>query len=96
MSEIKVDISTLRNLSNEVRTENEKLINIISDISKYTLEYQNMLISDAGELYREFVINDIEKEKEKILANNVEIADKLSSISDIYEEVKEDIGGMMK
>lgn len=96
MSRVNVVADTLSELSNTLKVENEKLLEIVSNIANETINYEDMLISDAGELFRRFMIEEQEKEKNRILLSNQEIADKLLYISNIYRDTDVEIGGLMK
>ena len=96
MNKVNVTAVTLSDLSNVLKTENEKLLDIVSNISQTTIDYEAMLISDAGELFRSFMVQEQEKEKNKIIKNNEEIADKLFDFSNIYTETKDRIGDLVK
>ena len=96
MSRVNVVADTLSELSNTLKVENEKLLEIVSNIANETINYEDMLISDAGELFRRFMIEEQEKEKNRILLSNQEIADKLLDISNIYRDTDVEIGGLMK
>ncbi len=96
MDKVSVTAETLSDLSNVLKTESEKLLDIVSNISQATINYEEMLISDAGELFRSFMVQEQEKEKNKIIKNNEEIADKLFDFSNIYIETKDRIGDLVK
>ena len=96
MDKVYVTAETLSDLSNVLKTESEKLLDIVSNISQATINYEEMLISDAGELFRSFMVQEQEKEKNKIIKNNEEIADKLFDFSNIYTETKDRIGDLVK
>ena len=96
MDKVYVTAETLSDLSNVLKTESEKLLDIVSNISQATINYEEMLISDAGELFRSFMVHEQEKEKNKIIKNNEEIADKLLDFSNIYIETKDRIGDLVK
>ena len=65
MDKVYVTAETLSDLSNVLKTESEKLLDIVSNISQATINYEEMLISDAGELFRSFMVQEQEKEKNK-------------------------------
>ena len=96
MSKIVVDANTLIELSKSVKDNNEKLLNIVNNIKNTTIKYNNMLISDAGELFKDIMIKEQEKEQEKIILNNQIIADKLSSFGIIYSDTDKKIGDLMR
>ena len=96
MDKLKVDANTLAELSEKVKIENEKLKDIVSKISQLTVNNEEMLISDAGELFKTFMIGQQEKEIEEIENNNILIAEKLLTFSNIYDNTNEEIGGLVK
>lgn len=96
MDKVKVESNTLKELAEKVRVENEKLKDIVSNISQLTINNQEILISDAGELFRQFIVQEQEKEKEQIILNDSLISEKLSTFSSIYDNTNEKIGGLIK
>ncbi len=96
MGKITVDTGTLLKLSDKVKKNNNKLLSIVTDIKDMTVYYNDMLISDAGELFKEVVIKEQEQEQKKILENDQLIAEKLSSFAKIYGEAFSKIERMTK
>ena len=96
MDKIKVESTTLVELSAKVKSENDKLLQIVSDIKNMTINYQDMLISDAGKLFCDVVVKEQENMAKEILQNNLDIADKLTSFSEIYDDTNTKIGGLFK
>ena len=91
MNKICVEPDTLINLSKVLKNQNTRLLEIVSDITNITSKYEDMLISDAGELFKKTIIKDQEDEKNKILLNNVDIGDRLLSFANIYQETNDKI-----
>ena len=96
MNSIKVEFTTLKEVSELVKVANDKMTNILSYITNVSIDYQDMMISDAGNLFHEVIIKEQNTEKEKIMLYNQEIVNKLSDISKIYSETYNKIGELMK
>ena len=96
MNGVKVEFETLTEVSETVKAANEKMMSIVSFIKSVSMDYQDMMISDAGTLFNEVIVKEQNSEKEKIEFYNQEIVDKLANISSIYSETCDKIGGLIK
>lgn len=96
MDKLLVSYNTLKDLSEFLKQENEKLYDIVENIKNVTIQHHDMLISEAGELFGKYMVSQQDEEKSQILLNNQDIADKLLSFSDIYNDTDGKIGELMK
>ena len=96
MNGVKVEFETLTEVSEIVKAANEKMMGIVSFIKSVSMDYQDMMISDAGTLFNEVIIKEQNSEKEKIELYNQEIVDKLADFSNIYSETYGNIEELIK
>ena len=95
MGKILVSYGTLKDLSEFLKEENEKLSGIVENIKNVTIQYQDMLISDAGELFQQYMVSQQNEEQSKIVSYNQNVADKLLISSNIYSDTDSEIGGLL-
>lgn len=96
MDKIIVDPLTLKNLSNFLSIQNEKIGEIIKRIDDTNREYQDMLISNTGELFWKVMLKEQEQIKNEIAFSNQNITEKLSLFSDIYKDAYDKINEGVK
>lgn len=96
MDKIIVDPLTLKNLSNFLSIQNEKIGEIIKRIDDTNREYQDMLISNTGELFWKVMLKEQEQIKNEIALSNQNIVEKLSLFSDIYKDAYDKINEGVK
>ena len=96
MDKIIVDPLTLKNLSNFLSIQNEKIGEIIKRIDDTNREYQDMLISNTGELFWKVMLKEQEQIKNEIALSNQNITEKLSLFSDIYKDAYDKINEGVK
>lgn len=95
MSNIKVLPDTIKEFYNILDQENDKILSLVSDIEKTTIEYQDMMVSKAGRLFNEYMLQEQLKMKNIINNNKSEVLEKylLSSIeySDVITDIRRSI-----
>lgn len=96
MDKIIVDPLTLKNLSNFLSIQNEKIGEIIKRIDDTNREYQDMLISNTGELFWKVMMKEQKQIKNEIALSNQNITEKLSLFSDIYKDAFDKINEGVK
>ena len=78
MDKIIVDPLTLKNLSNFLSIQNEKIGEIIKRIDDTNREYQDMLISNTGELFWKVMLKEQEQIKNEIALSNQKLMKELN------------------
>ncbi len=96
MGKITVDCQSIREFGKKIKEESNQLVDILELMKKDSLTYEKMIDSNAGNLYKEVMLRELEKEKEIIKKNSEEWLKELTWIADTYnemiEEIKESIG----
>ena len=87
MEKTLVNIESINAFKDSILQENEKLIEIIEKMNEESIKYSSMVNNKSGNLYKEVMIRELQKEKENILNDNEEIKRKFTEIIKIYEKV---------
>ena len=91
MEKIVFNSSKIKEFADFITENNNRLINILDKMEKDSDTYSEMVDSKAGNLYKEVMLRELEKEKKKILENNEVIVNKFIYASQKYDEFSENI-----
>jgi len=81
-----VNAESVKEFGNKIIEENNKLLDIVIKMYNDSLRYVDMVDNKAGNLYKEVMLRELLKEREKIINGNA-ILDK--TFKDIYETYSE-------
>ena len=96
MGRVAVNFESISKFEKQMKDNSMKLVDILELMKNDSVQYEEMIESKAGDLYKEVMIRELEKEKNIIMNNSEEISKRLSWITnsyrDMFEEIKESIG----
>ncbi len=96
MKDVRVDILTVEEFGKEVKEETKKLIEILDNMKKDTLRYEEMIDSKTGTLYKETMHKVLDKEKDKVEYQGNSIGDKFINSAKSYHEAVDKIKERVK
>ncbi len=89
MSKITINSETIFNFGNKIKDEGSKLVSILEDMKKDSILYADMVDSDTGNLYKDVMLKEIEKEKKHINESTEFVANKFLWIASKYNETND-------
>lgn len=91
MKEIVIDSNSIKTFANAIKVEEEKLIDIITNIRRDSSDLNTILSSEAGVLFQNSV-DEVLTREEAVIKNNIdEFSSTLTKISNIYNEVNDKV-----
>ncbi len=91
MKEIVIDSNSIKTFANAIKVEEEKLIDIITNIRRDSSDLNTILSSEAGVLFQNS-IDEVLTREEAVIKNNIdEFSSTLIKISNIYNEVNDKV-----
>lgn len=91
MKEIVIDSNSIKTFANAIKVEEEKLIDIITNIRRDSSDLNTILNSEAGVLFQNS-IDEVLTREEAVIKNNIdEFSSTLIKISNIYNEVNDKV-----
>ena len=97
-TKVTVDYNSIKDLSNKLRVEFDKLGTIIDKMRDISVNFSDMLDTSAGNMYKDVMIAQLDKEKEVIGKKRdmlCKIFDDNSLIYDsTFNNIKKNVGGI--
>ncbi len=92
MKEIEFNKVKIEEFGKKTKSNNEKLIRILEDMKKDSVLYKDMVDNKAGNLYKEVMLKEINKEIERVKKYDSLVADKIIIASEKYAEFERKVG----
>ncbi len=92
MKKIKFNKVQIEEFGKKTKVNNEKLVAILENMKNDSVLYQDMVDNKAGNLYKEVMIRELDKEIKRVKDNNVNVANKIIFAAQKYGEFEEEIG----
>ena len=91
MNKVTVNSQSIIDFGNKIKEEGSKLTSILDSMKKDSILYSDMVDSDAGNLYKEVMLLELEKEKKHINESTELVANKFLWIAGKYNDTTEEI-----
>ena len=85
MGKMLVDIESINIFRENIISENNKLLEVINEMYEDSIKYERMVDNKSGNLYKEVMLRELQKEKETIINNNETLQKLFTEISSIYK-----------
>ncbi len=92
MEKIIFNREVIKDFGNKTKEENNKLVSILEKMKNDSILFQDMVDNKAGNLYKEVMLRELDKEIKRVNENNTNVADKLIFASEKYTEFEEEVG----
>lgn len=96
MGKVIVDSKTILDFSKVVQNESNKLVTILDKMNKISILYDDMVDTDAGNLFKNTIKEQIKKEKDKITVDGICYEKLFSSIAVAYNNINTEIQRSIK
>ena len=90
MEKMLVNIESINTFKEQIVEENNKLIDILTKMYDDSIKYDRMVSNKSGNLYKEVMLRELLKEKDKITNNNETIENIFSDVIKTYEAAVQD------
>ena len=92
MENIKFNRETIKEFGEKTKNKNAKLVEILEKMKNDSVLYQDMVDNKAGNLYKEVMLRELDKEIKRVNDNNESVADKIIFAAEKYLEFEEEVG----
>ncbi len=81
-----IDSKTIMDFSKNIKIHGDKLNDILENMKKATVAYNDMVDTKAGNLYKETMINELTKEQKKLMNRCNIISNEFSEYANLFRD----------
>ena len=89
MGKVMVNYSTVMEFSKKFKVESKKLDDILANMRQVCINFQDMVDTNAGNLYKEVMINELEKERDLLNKTSEKISKEFENYANLFKEKDE-------
>lgn len=92
MKRIVTNAEQLKEFGTKTKNECDNLVKILENMKKDSILYQDMVDNKAGNLYKEVMLREIDKEIKRVNETGTSVSEKIIFASNEYNKFKEEVG----
>ena len=92
MKKIEANVKEIEEFNKKIKYYNDELKKVLEDMKKDSILYEDMVDNKAGNLYKEVMQRELNKEIERVDNNSILINDKITYAISKYREFIREVG----